>query len=171
MLSSAHFLTRNRLSQTGAGRGVFDAAELVHASLVDASWRSQMAPVTLISSDSHVDMSHDTVKSFLATKFHTEYDRALAQHRGGLETNGGRSRANLGEHWFREGHVDAHAHLADMDTDGVSAEVVYCEVSGFRYLYLLRDGAFEATRAFNDTLHAYADADQTADRVVSDPHS
>lgn len=114
---------------------------------------------TLISADSHFDVSHDTVKTFLASRFHGEYDRALGEHRGRLEMHGGRGRANLGEHWYRDGHVDPTRHLDDMDIDGVAAEVVYCEVSGFRYLYLLREGAVEATRAFNDTMHAYASVD------------
>ena len=46
-----------------------------------------------------------------------------------------------------------------MDTDGVDIEVLYCEVSAYRYLYLLEVGAPEATRAFNDTLHDFASAD------------
>ena len=46
-----------------------------------------------------------------------------------------------------------------MDTDGVDVEVLYCEVSAYRYLYLLRNGSHEATRAFNDTLHDFASAD------------
>jgi predicted TIM-barrel fold metal-dependent hydrolase len=46
-----------------------------------------------------------------------------------------------------------------MDTDGVDVEVLYCEVSAYRYLYLLKHGAPEATRAFNDTLYEFASAD------------
>ena len=33
----------------------------------------------LISSDDHVDLSHDQIKSFLAAKFHAEYDDALGR--------------------------------------------------------------------------------------------
>ena len=51
-----------------------------------------------------------------------------------------------------------------MDADGLAAEVVYCEVSAFRYLYRMTDGAVAATRAFNDTLADYASADP--DRLV-----
>ena len=61
--------------------------------------------------------------------------------------------------WNRDGYREAHARLRDMDTDGVDAEVLYCEVSAYRYLYLLRNGSHEATRAFNDTLHDFASAD------------
>ena len=46
-----------------------------------------------------------------------------------------------------------------MDTDGVDIEVLYCEVSAYRYLYLMKSGAPEATRAFNDTLLDFASAD------------
>ena len=56
----------------------------------------------------------------------------------------------------RPGHSDAGARLADMDDDGVEASVSYCEVSSFRYLYLIEDGWKEATRAFNETLGDFA---------------
>ena len=46
-----------------------------------------------------------------------------------------------------------------MDDDGVDASVNYCEVSSFRYLYLIEDGWREATRAFNETLGDFAAAD------------
>ena len=61
--------------------------------------------------------------------------------------------------WGRPGYSDPHERLRDMDTDGVDIEVLYCEVSVYRYLYLLESGAAEATRAFNDTLHDFASAD------------
>jgi predicted TIM-barrel fold metal-dependent hydrolase len=57
------------------------------------------------------------------------------------------------------GHRDPTARLADMDRDGVDASVTYCEVSAFRYLYLVRDGRQEATRAFNTALAEFASAD------------
>ncbi len=75
-----------------------------------------------------------------------------------------RAESNLGDHWFRDGHWEGPAHLSDMDADGLAAEVVYCEVSAFRYLYRMTDGAVAATRAFNDTLADYASADP--DRLV-----
>ena len=46
-----------------------------------------------------------------------------------------------------------------MDTDGVEASSSYCEVSAFRYLYLVKDGAAEATRAFNTALAEFASVD------------
>jgi predicted TIM-barrel fold metal-dependent hydrolase len=110
-----------------------------------------------ISADSHVAMDHARVKEHLASTFHDAYDAAAAEHEARLAA--GKAASNLGEHWYRPGHFDGAAHLSDMDLDGLDVEVVYCEVSGFRYLYRLREGAIEATRAFNDALAAYASAD------------
>ena len=111
----------------------------------------------VISSDSHVAMDHDNVKAHLSSRFHEAYDVAADEYRRRLSQ--GMATSNLGEHWYRPGHYDGAAHLADMDLDGLDVEVVYCEVSGFRYLYRLREGAIEATRAFNDALTQYASAD------------
>ena len=49
----------------------------------------------------------------------------------------------------RPGHTDPVARLRDMDQDGVEASSTYCEVSAFRYLYTIKSGWKEATRAFN----------------------
>jgi uncharacterized protein len=111
----------------------------------------------VISSDSHVAMDHDNVKAHLSPRFHEAYDVAADEYRQRLSQ--GMATSNLGEHWYRPGHYDGAAHLDDMDLDGLDVEVVYCEVSGFRYLYRVRDGAIDATRAFNDALTQYASAD------------
>ena len=47
-----------------------------------------------------------------------------------------------------------------MDLDGVAVEVLYSEVSAFRYIPDLKTGAGEATRAFNDALDEFASADR-----------
>lgn len=139
----------------------------------------------LISADDHVDVGHDAVKAHLATAWHDDYDRALAafgasmgatasvaanqrwraQH--GLPTDepiagmgANRTHAAAG----RAGHRDPVERLRDMDADGVDASVLFCEVSGFRYLYLLERGWREATRAFNTALAAFASA--APDRLV-----
>ena len=135
----------------------------------------------LISSDDHVDLAHDAIKANLATKFHTPYDAALMEFGSGMaktmsaEANGlwrqqqglpegevadmtslaGRKHAAAG----RPGHTDPHARLADLDADGVHASVMYCEVSAFRYLYLLKEGNREATRAFNQTMSDFSSVD------------
>jgi predicted TIM-barrel fold metal-dependent hydrolase len=59
----------------------------------------------------------------------------------------------------RAGHSDPHERLKDMDADGVDAEVLYCEVSAFRFLYLIKDGWRESTRAFNDALGDFGSVD------------
>ena len=59
----------------------------------------------------------------------------------------------------RPGYIDPVERLADMDIDGVDIEVLYCEVSAYRYLYLMSEGSREATRAFNDTLLEFASVD------------
>jgi predicted TIM-barrel fold metal-dependent hydrolase len=135
----------------------------------------------LISSDDHVDLAHDAIKANLAAKFHPPYDAALMEFGAGMaktmsaEANGlwrqqqgvsggevadmtslaGRKHAAAG----RAGHTDPHARLADLDADGVDASVMYCEVSAFRYLYLLKEGNREATRAFNQTMSDFSSVD------------
>ena len=52
-----------------------------------------------------------------------------------------------------------HARLADMDADGVEVSSSYCEVSSFRYLYLIENGWKESTRAFNSALAEFASVD------------
>ena len=134
----------------------------------------------LISADDHVDVSHDAIKTHLASKYHDAYDDALREFRASMaklrsvEANQrwrdqqdlgaptspvgmGRGRGQIV--FDAAGHHDANARLADMDRDGVDASVTYCEVSAFRYLYLVRDGRKESTRAFNTALAAFAAAD------------
>ena len=139
----------------------------------------------LISADDHVDLSHERIKSHLASRFHADYDAALAAFRAtmgstasvaanqrwreqqglGIDPNstgmgGNRSHAASG----RAGHADSAERLRDMDTDGVDASVTYCEVSAFRYLYLVKNGWQESTRAFNSALAEFASA--APDRLI-----
>ncbi len=133
----------------------------------------------LISADDHVDVSHDLVKGHLASKFHDDYDAGLMRFRGSMastasvaaneqwrsqqglapDPHAGMGKNRRHEANGRPGHSNAGARLADMDDDGVEASVNYCEVSSFRYLYLIDDGWKEATRAFNETLGDFAAAD------------
>jgi len=128
----------------------------------------------LISSDGHAKVSHEQVKEHLAKKYHEAYDTAVAnfsremmrartaQNNAAWETS---RRVTESENSFRmrnmqrDGHTDGTARLADMDTDGVQAEVLYCEVSGYRYLYAMSEGAYEGTKAFNDAMHEFAAPD------------
>lgn len=119
----------------------------------------------IVSADSHVTVTHDAVKSHLATKFHDGYDAAVAQMGGGgVATKAGMNKmpfdlSKVNNALGRPGTYDAKERLIDMDADGVDVEVLYCEFSAFRYLYLIKDGWREATRAFNDTLLEFASVD------------
>ncbi|MEB4209775.1 amidohydrolase family protein [Mycobacterium sp. 94-17] len=132
---------------------------------------------SLVSADDHVDIGHDKVKSFLDPKFHGHYDDALMRFAASMgpllstdvnvkwrEQHGlhGPSSNNLASHASRElpsGHTDAVSRLQDMDRDGVAASATYCEVSAFRYLYDIKEGWREATRAFNSALLEFASPD------------
>jgi predicted TIM-barrel fold metal-dependent hydrolase len=139
------------------------------------------APDRLISSDDHIDVTQDQIKAFLHPRHHDAYDAAVARVEGELRS---RSNVEMNRRWRqqqelppegssdkgyggievhpasgRAGHRDPLARLADMDADGVDASSSYCEVSAFRFLYLVADGAAEATRAFNTALAEFASAD------------
>lgn len=133
----------------------------------------------LISADDHVDLSHDRVKAHLAAKHHDDYDQAVAtfgasmratvsgeanqrwREQQGLPPGNGVSMGGNRQHPAsgRAGHNDPRERLKDMDADGVDASSSYCEVSAFRYLYLVRSGRDEATRAFNLALSEFAAVD------------
>ncbi len=59
----------------------------------------------------------------------------------------------------RKGYWDAEARLEDMDTDGVDVEVLYSEVSAFRYLANVEGAVGPAVQAFNDALADFAQID------------
>jgi predicted TIM-barrel fold metal-dependent hydrolase len=127
-------------------------------------------PVTaerIISADSHVLVHHDQVKANLAQRYHDAYDVAVenfthSMQRGAAKANqdGARMVTPTGNSAFtRPGYWDPVARLEDMDADGVDIEVLYSEVSSFRYLNQMREGADESVRAFNDALHQFADVE------------
>ena len=103
----------------------------------------------LISSDGHAKVSHEQVKEHLATKYHDAYDSAVGDFmkqmmasRTATNNQAWETKRKVAEsansfrmrNMAREGHSNGKARLEDMDTDGVQAEVLYCEVSGYRYL-------------------------------------
>jgi len=118
----------------------------------------------IISSDSHVTVKHRQVKEHLASKFHEDYDSAVQRFFAAF-LGGGAAKANQGAMKFpgralgRPGTYDPNERLKDMDTDGVDTEVMYCELSAYRYLYMMERGSFEGTRAFNDTLQDFSSVD------------
>jgi predicted TIM-barrel fold metal-dependent hydrolase len=126
----------------------------------------------IISADSHVSTSHQQVLDHLATKWHDAYDSAT----GGFARQQQQAAAQANSQWTRNphrhpaagrmGNQSAAERLADMDTDGVDVEILYSELSGFRYFNLMGsdEGGNAATRAFNDALTEFASADP--DRLV-----
>jgi predicted TIM-barrel fold metal-dependent hydrolase len=120
----------------------------------------------LISADSHVAISHVQVKSHLASRYHDAYDQAqqafaarMAAAMGAGRANTDSMKRNAHAAFTRPGYADGGERLKDMDTDGVEAEVVYSEVSAFRYIGDMTCGAPDATRAFNDVMSEFASAD------------
>jgi uncharacterized protein len=122
-------------------------------------------PGRLISADSHVAVSQEQIKGHLATRWHAAYDAAQQAFAARMSAAGaGRAntdamRQNPHAAFTRPGYGDGAERLKDMDIDGVDVEVVYSEVSAFRYLGDMTEGTVEATRAFNDVLAEYAAAD------------
>ena len=145
-------------------------------------------PERLVSADSHVKMTHEQVKSHLPTDFHPAYDEAAgayesrmsrgtgAVNRAGAVGNdaagksdeatggGGQSTAASNNVFSRQSYWDPKARLEDMDLDGVDVEVLYSEVSAFRYLSDVKEGLSEVVRAFNDALSDFASEDR--DRLI-----
>ncbi len=127
----------------------------------------------LISADSHVKMSHDQVRKHLAPALHDAYDDAAHAYEARMSRGAGaanRAGAQLppatGEAiaaknaaFTRPGYWDPVERLRDMDADGVDVEVLYSEVSAFRYLSKVEGAVAEATRAFNDALCDFASTD------------
>ena len=119
----------------------------------------------LISADSHVTVHHDQVKERLAATFHEDYDEATASfQRRVMNAPAGAANQSMMQTFShpafgRAGNADPHERLVDMDTDGVQTEVLYCEVSAYRFLYRIRRGWQEATHAFNNTLRDFASVD------------
>jgi predicted TIM-barrel fold metal-dependent hydrolase len=132
-----------------------------------------MSDERLISADSHVAITHKQVRAHLAQAFHADYDEAVAAftqrmargtaaaNQAGMTMKRSDSNAHIGANavFKRPGYGDPRERLTDMDLDGVDVEVLYSEVSAFRYIPDLKTGAGEATRAFNDALDEFASAD------------
>jgi predicted TIM-barrel fold metal-dependent hydrolase len=121
----------------------------------------------IISADSHVAVSHDQIKARLASRYHRAYDDAVAAFGARMASGSGAANvagaamkaAEKNSAFTRAGYHDPKERLADMDTDGVDVEVIYSEVSAFRYLPDMREGASESVQAFNDVLQEFAAVD------------
>ena len=121
-------------------------------------------PERIISADSHVSLGHDQVKAHLASKHHEAYDGAVAQFADAMSTGAGRANSQWTRNPYRHpaagrmGNTDPQDRLVDMDADGIDVEILYSELSGFRYFNLMgsAEAGNAATRAFNDALTAWA---------------
>jgi uncharacterized protein len=121
----------------------------------------------IISADSHVSTSHDMVKKHLATKWHEAYDKATGQYGKVMSSGAGKANQAFTRSAHRHpaagrmGNQSPKDRLADMDQDGVDIEVLYSELSGFRYFNKMGsvEGGVAATMAFNDALTEFASAD------------
>ena len=87
-----------------------------------------MAHERLVSADSHITVTHDAVKSRLATKFHAAYDAAVDKVGGGVAVRQGMNSMPRGFEGVRHaigrpGNSDPVERLKDMDQDGVDVEV------------------------------------------------
>src|SRR5437867_6113908 len=130
--------------------------------------RRRVAPMAtkerLISADSHVRVTADSVRERLPSKVAAMYDDAIAAQRAEeLEQKGGQefsldSFVDL-EAPKDPGYWEPNARLAAMDRDGVEAEVLYSELSAFRQFHLVPDGWQDVARAFNDVLSEFTATD------------
>ncbi|MBL7496670.1 amidohydrolase family protein [Frankia sp. CNm7] len=114
-------------------------------------------------------MTHEQVKYHLPSRLHEAYDKASGDYearmnRGAGAANragakGGQASSASNAVFGRKAYYDPVARLEDMDTDGVEAEVLYSEVSAFRYLASVEGGVDETVQAFNDALADFASTD------------
>ncbi|MDA8044495.1 MAG: amidohydrolase family protein [Actinomycetota bacterium] len=120
-------------------------------------------PDRLISADSHVAISIDTVREKVPSQLHAIFDEAIAaQARVDSDLRGGRSFPldSFDMEAMRDpGYRDPVARLAAMDRDGVHAEVLYSEVSAFRAFGLVKGDWKPISRAFTDVLSDFAAED------------
>ncbi|HEU5301627.1 MAG TPA: amidohydrolase family protein [Acidimicrobiia bacterium] len=119
----------------------------------------------LISVDSHVKMTPEQIKAHMPSKFHRDFDDAIAAEAAAHQADmGGLDPKVLAAGFSHEamtdpGYHEPHARLQAMDRDGVEAEVLYSEVSAFRHYPYMKDGFREASDAFNRVFQDFASAD------------
>jgi uncharacterized protein len=125
----------------------------------------------LISADSHVKMTHEQVKHHLPSRLHDAYDEASGAYEARMTAGAGAANragatkqrddqiAASNAAFTRPGYWDPVERLKDMDTDGVEAEVIYSEVSAFRYLSNVKGGVSETVQAFNNAMYDFAQTD------------
>ena len=128
-------------------------------------------PERLISADSHVKMTHEQVKNYLPAGLRDAYDEASGAYEATMRRGAGAAnragatqqkddRIAAGNAVFgRPSYWDPVERLKDMDADGVDVEVLYSEVSAFRYLSHVKGGFSESVQAFNSALYDFGQTD------------
>ena len=117
----------------------------------------------LISADSHVRVPMPDLRARIPASLHEAFDDALAMQAGiDAADKGGKefSLASWDMEAFKDpGYWEPHARLAAMDRDGVHAEVLYSELSGFRAFSHVKGDWRPISRAFLDLLADFAAVD------------
>jgi predicted TIM-barrel fold metal-dependent hydrolase len=121
----------------------------------------------LISADSHIKVSHEQIKANLATTYHQAYDDAVDAFQARMTRGVGAANAagaamqaaDKNSAFNQPGYWNPVDRLKAMDADGVEAEVLYSEVSAFRYLAEMKEGMADSVRAFNGVMEWFAEPD------------
>lgn len=121
------------------------------------------APPRVISVDSHVYIGHDKVRERLPRRVHDAYDAAVRAHDEAMSELRGGQQFSMAifrhEAATRAGYHDPVERLRDMDADGVDVEILYSELSAFRFFPLIGDEWRTVAAAFNDALADFASID------------
>lgn len=119
----------------------------------------------IVSADSHMLVLDEDVLERLAPALHDAYTGLKGAHRrpGVTRVNfEPASDSNDPVAAGRQGEWDPKARLADMDIDGVTAEVIYTDPTGGAAFYRLSPSeGMACVRAFNDAAMAFAAHDPT----------
>jgi uncharacterized protein len=115
----------------------------------------------VISSDSHMLVLDERVLAHLGVQYHDEYLGLRGAHRrSGRSADSPSADLTEGGVAGRPGEWDPTERLADMDIDGVDAEVLYTDPTGGAAFYKLpADVGVAAMRAFNTAALEFASVD------------
>jgi hypothetical protein len=122
----------------------------------------------LITVDSHVKVTPEQLRELIPTKYHGDWDGAVAAEEEQQQREmGGVDRSVMVAGFSHEaftdpGYYDPAQRLKAMDRDGVDAEILYSEVSAFRHYPHMKDGWKEASEAFNRFMLDFASANPGA---------
>jgi predicted TIM-barrel fold metal-dependent hydrolase len=110
----------------------------------------------LISADDHVNIGHQDVIDRLPKKIAESYREAIAGELAALQARLAAQGGRLDNPSGRPGYIDPVERLKDMDADGIEAQVMYSELSGFRFFTLGGDDWREIAVANSNALADFA---------------